>query len=135
MSITDIRAGLEANLETVSGLRAYSEIPDNPQVPCAVVQLQTIEYDQSFQKGLAFYNFEITVIVGRFSVQQAQEHLNDYADNSGAKSIKSAIESDKTLGGSAFDAHLTTMTGISALDLNDGNNYLGMTFSVTVYAD
>lgn len=135
MSITAIRDGLETNLETVSGLRAYSEIPENPQVPCAVVQLQTIEYDQAFQKGLVFYNFEITVIVGRFSVQQAQENLNDYADNSGAKSVKIALESDKTLGGAAFDTHVTTMTGISALDLNDGNNYLGMTFSVTVYAN
>ncbi len=135
MSITDIRNGLETNLETVAGLRAYSEIPENPQVPCAVVQLQTIEYDQAFQKGLVFYNFEITVIVGRFSVQQAQENLNDYADNKGAKSVKTAIESDKTLSGTAFDVHVTTMTGISALDLNDGNNYLGMTFSVTVYAD
>lgn len=134
MNITDIRAGLETNLETVSGLRAYSEIPENPQVPCAVVTLNSVDYDQAFQRGLTELSFNVTVIVGRFSVQQAQEHLNDYAGN-GAKSIKTAVQSDRSLGGSAVDTVLTSMNSISALDLNDGNNYLGMEFSVTVYAD
>ena len=134
MNITEIRDGLETNLETVSGLRAYSEIPENPQVPCAVVSLNSVDYDQSFQRGLSELSFNVTVIVGRFSVQQAQEHLNDYAGN-GSKSIKTAVQSDRTLGGKAVDTVLTSMNSISALDLNDGNNYLGMEFSVTVYAD
>ena len=134
MNITDIRQGIEDNLETVAGLRAYSEIPDNPQVPCAVVVLNSVSYDQSFQRGLSELDFNITVIVGRFSVQQAQEHMNDYAGN-GAKSIKTAVQSDRTLGGAAADTVLSSMNGISALDLNDGNNYLGMEFFVTVYAN
>jgi len=134
LNITEIRDGLETNLETVSGLRAYSEIPENPQVPCAVVSLNSVDYDQAFQRGLSELSFNVTVIVGRFSVQQAQEHLNDYAGN-GSKSIKTAVQSDRTLGGKAVDTVLTSMNSISALDLNDGNNYLGMEFSVTVYAD
>ena len=135
MSITDIRDGLEANLETISGLRGYSEIPENPSIPAAVVTLDTIEYDQSFQKGLVLYNFSVTVIVGRFNSRSAQQNLNDYADNTGSNSIKTAIESDKSLGGSAFDVRVTSMTGISNIDLNDGNNYIGMDFSVTCYAN
>jgi len=135
MTITAIRDGLEANLETISGLRGYSEIPENPSIPAAVVTLNTIEYDQAYQKGLALYNFSISVIVGRFNARSTQQKLNDYADNTGADSIKTAIESDKTLGGSAFDVVVTSMTGISNIDLNDGNNYIGMDFSVTVYAN
>ncbi len=135
MSITAIRDGLEANLETITGLRGYSEIPENPSIPAAVVTLDTIEYDQSFQKGLVLYNFSVTVIVGRFNSRSAQQNLNDYADNTGDSSIKSAIESDKSLGGSAFDVRVTSMTGISNIDLNDGNNYIGMDFSVTCYAN
>lgn len=134
MSITAIRDGLEANLETISGLRGYSEIPENPSIPAAVVTLDTIEYDQAFQKGLVLYNFSISVIVGRFNARSTQQKLNDYADNTGSDSIKTAIESDKSLGGSAFDVVVTSMTGISNIDLNDGNNYIGMDFSVTVYA-
>jgi len=135
MTITAIRDGLEANLETISGLRGYSEIPENPSIPAAVVTLDTIEYDQAFQKGLVLYNFSISVIVGRFNARSTQQKLNDYADNTGSDSIKTAIESDKSLGGSAFDVVVTSMTGISNIDLNDGNNYIGMDFSVTVYAN
>ena len=134
MNITNIRQGIEDNLETISGFRAYSEIPENPQVPCGVVVLNSVEYDQAFQRGLTELSFNITVIVGRFSVQQAQENLNKYAGD-GGKSIKTAIESDKTLNGSAVDTRVVSMNSISALDLNDGNNYLGMEFSVTVYAE
>jgi len=135
LNITDIRDGLEANLETITGLRGYSEIPENPSIPAAVVTLDTIEYDQAFQKGLVLYNFSVTVIVGRFNSRSAQQNLNDYADNTGSNSIKTAIESDKSLGGSAFDVRVTSMTGISNIDLNDGNNYIGMDFSVTCYAN
>jgi len=134
LNITDIRQGIETNLETITGFRAYSEIPENPQVPCGVVVLNSVDYDQAFQRGLTELSFNITVIVGRFSVQQAQENLNEYAGN-GSKSIKTAVQSDRTLGGAAVDTVLTSMNSISALDLNDGNNYLGMEFSVTVYAN
>jgi len=135
MSITAMREGLETNLQTIEGLRGYSEIPENPQVPAAVVGLQSIDYDQAFQRGLVLYNFTVTIIVGRFNSRSTQLRLNEYADNSGAKSIKLAIQSDKTLSGSAFDVRVVSMDGISNIDLNDGNNYLGMEFSVTVYSD
>lgn len=134
-SITAIRDGLEANLETITGLRGYSEIPDNPQIPAAVIGIQSIDYDQSFQRGLVLYNFNVTIVVGRFNARSTQQKLNDYADNSGAESIKLAIESDKTLGGAAFDCRVVSMDSIGAIDLNDGNNYLAMEFTVTVYAD
>ncbi len=135
MNITAIRNGLETNIETIAGFRAYSEIPENPVTPCAVITLSNINYDQAYQKGLTEFAFTVTVIVGRFSVVQAQQNLNDYANNDGDKSVKTAIESDPTLSGSAVDVRVVSMDSISALDLNDGNNYLGMDFSVTVYAE
>jgi hypothetical protein len=74
------------------------------------------------------------VIVGRASERAAQNALNAYASNTGASSIKSAIESDKTLSASAFDVRVVSMTGIGAVELN-GTTYIGMDFSVTVYAN
>ena len=135
MNITDIRDGIEANLETISGLRGYSEIPDNPSIPAAVISLNSVDYHQAFKNGLIELNFTITVIVGRFNSRSAQHNLNEYADNSGDRSIKAAIESDRTLGGAAFDCIVQTMSGISNIDLNDGNNYLATEFSVVAYAN
>lgn len=135
MSITDIRDGIEANLETINGLRGYSEIPENPQVPAAVVTLDSIEYHQAFKNGLVQFNFTVTVIVGRFNARASQQVLNEFADNSGAKSIRAAIESDRTLGGTVFDCVVQSMGGVNNIDLNDGNNYLATDFAVIAYAN
>jgi hypothetical protein len=134
VSIGLIRDGLETNLRTLAGLRAYAEIPDNPSFPAAIVTLNSIDYDQAFKRGLTLYNFTVSVIVGRASERAAQNALNAYASNTGASSIKSAIESDKTLSASAFDVRVVSMTGIGAVELN-GTTYIGMDFSVTVYAN
>lgn len=133
-NITGIRDGIEANLETITGLRGYSEIPENPSIPAGVVVLNNISYDQAFQRGLTELTFTVTIIVGRFNARSTQQNLNEYAATSGAKSVKAAIESDRTLGGNASDVRVEQMTNIGAIDLNDGFNYLGMDFSVTVYA-
>lgn len=133
MSLTNIRDGIATNLATISGLRTAAEIPDNPSPPIAIVQLRQIRYDQAFQKGLAVYTFTVSVIVGRVQEREAQRRLNAYSDNSGSSSIKTAIESDKTLGGAAFDVRVESLDNIGSLQLNDAT-YLGADFTVTAYA-
>jgi len=134
MSIDAIRSGLATNLATISGLRTAAEIPDNPSPPIAVVQLRSIDYDQAFQKGLAVYTFVVTVIVGRSAEREAQRRLNDYSDNTGSSSVKTAIQSDRTLGGSAFDCRVVSLDNIGSLQLNDAA-YLAAEFTVTAYAN
>ena len=133
MSISDIRDGLATNLATISGLRTAADLPDNPTPPIAVVQLNNVSYDQAFAKGLVLYNFTVTVIVGRVSERTAQSRLNGFA-SSGAGGIKDAVESDKTLGGSAFDVRLQEMTSLGAITLGE-QQYMAAEFSVVVYAD
>lgn len=133
MSISDIRDGLATNLATISGLRTSADLPDNPTPPIAVVQLNNVSYDQAFAKGLVLYNFTVTVIVGRVSERTAQTRLNGFA-SSGAGGIKDAVESDKTLGGSAFDVRLQEMTSLGAITLGE-QQYLAAEFSVVVYAE
>lgn len=133
MALTEIRQGIATNLATISGLRTAAELPDNPSPPIAVVSLRSIEYDGSFQKGLAVYTFTVTVIVGRVAEREAQRRLNAYSDNTGSSSVKSAIESDRTLGGSAFDVRVVSLDNIGQLQLNDAT-YLGADFTVTAYA-
>jgi hypothetical protein len=133
MTIDQLRIGLASNLATISGLRTTAEIPDNPSPPIAIVQLRTVEYDQAFQRGMAVYTFLVTVIVGRSAEREAQRRLNDYCDNSGASSVKVAIESDRTLGGSAFDCRVISMDNIGNLQLGDAT-YLAAEFTVNTYA-
>lgn len=133
MSITDIRDGIATNLATISGLRTSAELPDQPNPPIAVVQLNNVTYDQAFQNGLVLYNFTITVIVGKVAERLAQQRLNAYA-STGAGGVKTALESDRTLGGSAFDVKLQEMTNIGAITLGE-QQYLAAEFAAIVYAD
>jgi hypothetical protein len=133
VSLADIRDGLATNLATISGLRTTADLPDNPSPPIAMVQINNISYDEAFQGGLVFYNFTITVVVGRVSERSAQNRLNAFA-STGVGGIKHAVESDKTLGGEAFDVRLQEMTSMGAITLGE-TQYMACEFSVQVMSN
>jgi hypothetical protein len=133
MSLADIRSGLGDNLGTISAIRVYEEVPDNPALPCAVVELQEVSYDQSFQRGLTDYTFIIYLIVVRSTERRAQQKLDQFID-AGARSVKSAIEADKSLGGSAFDVRVTELRDIGETTIGD-IQYMAAKFAVTVLAE
>jgi hypothetical protein len=133
VSISTIRDGLATNLGTISGLRTSADLPDNPSPPIAVVALNNIQYDQAMNGGLVIYTFTITVIVGRVSERSAQNKLNAYA-STGAGGVKAALQSDKTLGGAAYDVQLTEMTNVGAINLGE-QQYMAAEFSAIVYSD
>jgi hypothetical protein len=133
MSISLIRQGLATNLGTIPGLRAVAEVPDLPNPPIAIVALNSVTYDRAYAQGMTSYNFTITVIVGRVAEREAQRRLDTYI-STGSSSVKSAVESDKTLGGNAYDCRVVSMDSVGSLSISD-NTYLAADFSVTVIAN
>jgi hypothetical protein len=133
MSISLIRQGIATNLATIAGLRTAAEIPDNPSPPIAVVSLSSVDFDGAFNKGLTRYNFLVTVVVGRVAEREAQRRLDAYI-STGSSSVKYAVESDKTLGGNAYDCRVVSMNSIGSLSISD-NTYLAADFTVTVIAN
>jgi len=133
MSITAIRTALATNLATIPGLRTAAEIPDLPNPPIAVVSLDSVNYDQAFAKGMTSYTFTITVIVGRSAEREAQRKLDAYI-TPGANSVKNAVESDKTLGGYAYDCRVVSMNSVGSVTISD-TTYLAADFTVTVIAN
>jgi hypothetical protein len=133
MTIKDMRAGIAKNLrDNVPGLRVSETIPDQPNPPMAVISLETVNYDQTFQRGMSEYQFTVSVIAGRVSERTAQARLDSYIDP-GSATIKTAIESDRSLGGKVFDVRVSEMSNIGAVNLGE-TVYLGADFSVQVYA-
>ena len=133
MSIAAIRAGLGANLSTIRGLRVAETIPDQVNPPVAVVSLTTVDYDGALAGGLTTYNFTLTVIVGRMSERTAQRTLDAYI-TPGVGSIKTAVQSDRTLGGSAFDCRVESLTSYGSVTIGEVT-YLAADFAVTVYGN
>jgi hypothetical protein len=133
MSISLIRTGLATNLATIAGLRTSAEVPDLPNPPVAIVALTNVSYDRAFADGLTNYTFTVTVIVGRAAEREAQRKLDAYI-TPGANSVKNAIESDKTLGGYAYDCRVVSMDSVGSLTISD-TTYLAADFTVAVIAN
>lgn len=132
-SITELRAGIAANLATISGLRSAAEIPDQPNPPVAIVQLADVDYDQTFNRGMTLYNFDVTVLVGRASERTAQRSLDAYCSSTGTSSIKLAIESNRTLSGIAYDTRVSQLRSVGSTTVQD-TTYLAAEFTVQCYA-
>ena len=132
-SISSIRTGLATRLGTISGLRTAATIPDNPNPPIAIVIPDSINFDDTFHRGMDTLNFKILVIVGRADERTAQNSIDGFCATSGSSSVKAAIEGDKTLGGTAYDCRVTTMSNYGSVLIGEVT-YLSCEFIVVVYA-
>lgn len=132
MAISNLRAGLAANLATISGLRVVETLPDVVNPPMAMIGLDKVAYNRQNNRSMAEYTFKVSVIVGRVSERIAQKTMDVYVAP-GSGSIKYALESDRTLGGYAFDVFVAETGAIGALSVN-GIDYYSAEFSVQVFA-
>lgn len=133
-SLSELREGIAENLATITGLRVSSFVPDNPNPPMAIVTPQNIEYHKAFKNGFSTYNFVVSVFVTRVSERTAQASLDAYCAPTGASSIKSAIESDRTLSGRCFDLIVSDMRNYGSVIIGD-NTYLTAEFDCAVQAN
>jgi hypothetical protein len=132
MSLSLIRKGMADNLGAIANIRVYEEVPDNPVMPCALIFLERASYNESFARGLTLYQFSVRVIVTRVTERRSQRRLDEFIDN-GATSLKTALESDLTLDGAAFDATVTSLSAVGSVTIGE-TTYLAATFEVTVHA-
>lgn len=136
-SISTLRTAIATNLGTIAGLRTSptGTIPDNVNPPYAIIAPNTVDYHKTFSTGgLNTYNFTITVVVGRVSERTSQTSLDAYCSPTGSSSIKLAIESDRTLGGSAYDCVVTGMRNYGSITIAE-NTYLAAEFDLVVQAN
>lgn len=133
-TLTELRDGLQANLATISGLRAFSTVPDQINPPVAIVEPVSVQYDTTMGRGLDEYTFKVTVIVGRVDERTAQNTIDAYCSPSGSSSIKSALELNRTLSGKANDLRVTGLSNYGSLPVGDAT-YLAAEFAVTVYSN
>ena len=134
MAITDVngvRDALKVNLQTISRLRIYENIPDVIVPPCAVVGQLDFTFDIDNARGLDQASVDVFVIVQRISERTGQDKLDNFLAGSGNGSIKTAIESDRSLGGL-----VDTLRVISAESgtYNSGDqSFLSYRYNVTIW--
>ena len=132
MAISDLRSGLAANLSTIKGLRVVETLPDLVNPPMAMIALDKVAYNKQNNRSMAEYTFKVMVVLGRVSERVAQTSM-DVLVAPGVGSIKFAVESDRTLGGNAYDVFVAETNAIGSVSIN-AIDYYSAEFSVQVFA-
>ena len=131
INITGVRDALKANLQTITNMRVYDTIPDVVVPPCAIVGQLDFTFDVDNQRGLDQASVDIFVLVQRFSERTGQDKLDLFLAGSGSGSIKTAIESDRTLGG-LVDT-LRVISADSGTYTSGETSFLSYRYNVTVW--
>lgn len=99
IKISQVREAIGTNIQNITGIRIYDQIPDVVVPPCAVVGQLDFTFDIDNARGLDQASVDVYVIVQRISERSGQATLDGLLAGTGSNSIKTAIESDRTLGG------------------------------------
>ena len=118
---------------SIPNLRVYDYQPDQVNPPFAFPTLEEVQYHGAMGAGLVTHQFTVQVVMSRASERTAQDSLDQYTSYSGTKSVRAALEADRTLGGIIQDLIVTSARNILGFDAND-TSYLSIDFQVTVYA-
>jgi hypothetical protein len=130
-NVNGVRDALKANLQTITNLRVYDLIPDVIVPPAAVVGQLDFTFDVDNMRGLDQASVDVFVIVQRISERTGQEKLDAFLAGSGNGSIKTALESDRTLGG-LVDT-LRVITAESGTYTTGDTQYLSYRYNLTIW--
>ncbi len=131
-SIPLIRDALKTRIDTISALTVYDTMPENVSLPAAIVYPSPGSFlTYQTMDGAVDLDFIVIVLVSSAVDDLAQDELDGYLANSGALSIKAAIDADPSLGGAA---HFAGMTEARNYGLHEFGNaqYFGCEFAVSV---
>lgn len=131
-TLADVREGLAANLSAIPGCQVSAYMLANPTPPTIHLFPADINYDQTMGRGHDQWMFTVQAFVGSVSDIGSQKKLDEMLAPAGASSVKAAIESDLTLGGTADDLRVTTCSGYRELRREGGGPVLLAEWSVEV---
>lgn len=130
VDLASIRAGLGANLRTVTGLRVYPYVTGQEQYPAAVVVPDDpwIDRDEAMGRGLVLTRWRVDVLVRTPSTERAQIDTETFVGT-----VVDGLLSDRTAGTTGADLKVETVSGFNVAD-GAGGEALSVSFSVTVSA-
>lgn len=134
MDLEAVAVGLAANAATVAitpKLTTYEWMASSIVEPAVLVSEVDIDFDKTYQRGMDQYLFTVRALVGHMESQDAHRYLNRLMAGSGPTSLKTAIESDRTLGGAAHDLRVERVRG-RRLYQWAGKEYIGCEATVFV---
>lgn len=123
-TLTDLRSRIQTALAAVPGLQAYSYVPGQVNVPCAIVIPDNVSYDADFEHGCT-YTLPIQFLVALGDWESAQLVLDDLVAHDGT-----AVNAVNTAAGVEAQVLSMSQYGIVTYGTTD---YLGARLTVEVF--
>lgn len=133
-TVAELREGLAGNLDSIADIQVSAYRLTRPTPPVAHVFRAATEFDTAGSRGEDLWTFTVQVLVAANLDKGAQLRLDRMLAPSGDESVKAAIESDRTLGGKAYDCHVKSCSGDNVYQIDGIGEVLGADFLVEVRA-
>lgn len=134
--IRDIRQGLRTNIKsTITGLQVSAYVLANPSPPGVHIYPGETRFDLAMNRGLDEMDFVVQAFIAHTGDQGNQSFLDELRDPIGARSMKTAIEVDRTLAGVCEDLRVVSETEYRMLVTSDNRALITTDWLVTVYVD
>lgn len=137
-TLSQIRDGLKANLDAVytdpwSVTKYTPTSPNPPSIDIQPAHPVSIEYDHAMSRGADCIYLVVRAIVPTGVDVDWQTLLDTLMDPTGASSMKSAVEADKTLGGAVSWARVIKCSGYHPYQVKGALELvMGLEFTVEV---
>lgn len=118
------------SLSSIDGLAQSPYMLSSGMAPLAEVLPGKIDFDETFQRGVDHYEATVRVTVGTAMDIGSQKALREFRSPNGPKSIKAAVEVDRTLGGLTSDLNVNSVTPMRTFRRPDGTVVLGCDFEI-----
>lgn len=121
----NIRVAVASALKNIPGVTSTSpwNVP-SIDTPCLFVMgTGPISYDDTFGRGTDRLSLIVRGIVGTVDSVGSQRLLSQWVAGTGNTSVKTALQSDRTLGGLVDDLRVTDYSGDQYVNIN-GTDYV-----------
>jgi hypothetical protein len=130
MDLAAVMAEMGTKLDAISGLKVFPYTSDNISPPAACVELPDgLNFDQTYGRGSDAMTLAVTLAVAKVDASNAHTQLAQYANGSGAKSVKQALEVEPN---AAYDTLAVKSATFGKVKFG-GLWYLGAIFEVDVF--
>jgi hypothetical protein len=107
-----VQATLDANLATLS---VYDAVPDAAvNVPAVVVMPLEADFNVAMARGVDTWTFDLLVLAPYAVPSLGQDSLDSFVTGAGDNSIRQVIFTNRTLGLTGTDAHVSGMSDYGA---------------------
>lgn len=130
-TLREVQTGVAEALRSIEGLRVYDFPSDRIEPPAAVLSLPETPYDVTLGGRFDEWTFPLWILVAKADDRAAYGEMVDYLEAEGDRSIRAAIEADRTLGGACDTAAIIRTRPLFATVA--GTEFLAAEFTLEVY--